>query len=135
MGITQYSFERLEVWQEAMQLAARVYQITKTFPKDEWYGIVSQMRRAAASIPANIAEGRGRFSKKEQVQFFYNARGSLYELLTFLKLVLQLDYLKQSDYLEAEMLCNSVLGKLSGLINAMKVSIPSPFTLHPSPSR
>jgi len=134
MGEGNYSFERLTVWQDAMELVERVYQVTKDFPKDEIYGMTNQIRRAVTSIPVNIAEGRGRYHKKEQAQFFYNARGSLYEVITFLKIAMRLGYLSNDKALQIDKECQQILGKLSGLINAMKTT-PSPFTLNPSPSR
>ena len=133
MGEGNYSFQRLEVWRDTMDLVRLIYQLTATFPKEESYGIVAQLRRAAVSIPANIAEGRGRFHKKEQVQFFYNARGSLYEVVTLLMLSTALGFLDQSGYIRVDEACQKALAKLSGLINSLKAS-PPPFTLHPSPA-
>ncbi len=134
-GEGKTGFERLEVWQQSMKLTKDIYQLTRTFPKEEQYGLISQLQRAAVSIPANIAEGRGRFHKKEQVQFFYNARGSLYEVMTLLKLSVQLNYVTQHSHQETETLCLQILGKLSGLINSMKGHFPSPSTLDPTPSQ
>ncbi len=72
----------LVVWQEARSLAKLVYELTKRFPPDEVYGLSSQMKRAAVSIPSNIAEGFGRASAKEKNQFYYVANGSLVEVET-----------------------------------------------------
>ncbi len=72
----------LKVWQEAMKLAKVVYKLTSAFPKEEVYGLVSQMRRAAVSVPSNIAEGAARASSREFTQFLYIALGSLSELET-----------------------------------------------------
>ena len=80
MGIM--TFKDLKVWQEAMMLVEMIYLKTKTFPKEEIYGLTSQIRRAAVSIPANIAEGNGRKSRKEYLQFLSIANGSLSELET-----------------------------------------------------
>ena len=82
----------LIVSQRAMNLVIHVYRFTKTFPKEETYGLVSQMRRAAVSIPSNIAEGKGRFSRKELIQFLLNARGSLLELETQIEIARTLGY-------------------------------------------
>jgi len=76
------SHKDLIVWQRAMQLVVDVYRSTKSFPREETHGLISQMRRAAVSIPSNIAEGKGRYSRKELSQFLLNARGSLLELET-----------------------------------------------------
>jgi four helix bundle protein len=80
------SYRDLRVWQEAMTLAEICYELTRRFPKDELFGLTSQIRRAASSVPANIAEGYGRASRKEYVQFLYIAQGSLKELETHLLL-------------------------------------------------
>jgi four helix bundle protein len=87
----------LVAWQEAMHLAKRVYQVTALFPKEELYGLVSQMRRAAVSVPSNIAEGAGRGSDREFKQFLMIARGSLSELETQLLLAQELGFLEDAD--------------------------------------
>ncbi len=74
------SFKDLDAWKEGHRLVLEVYRLTKKFPKDELFALVSQMRRAAVSITSNIAEGFGRHSFREKVQFFYIARGSTIEL-------------------------------------------------------
>jgi four helix bundle protein len=78
------SYRDLRVWQEAVNLVETCYHLTKTFPKEEIYGITSQIRRASVSIPANIAEGYGRKTRGEYIQFLYMAQGSLKELETHL---------------------------------------------------
>jgi four helix bundle protein len=78
------SFEELEVWQKAHHLALETYRVTDKFPDRERYGIVSQVRRSAASVPADIAEGFGRRTTKELLQFLVNANGSLEETRYFL---------------------------------------------------
>ncbi len=80
------SYQDLKVWQEAMNLAEECYRVTKQFPKEETYGMISQIRRASVSIPANIAEGYGRRTRGEYIQFLYIAQGSLKELETHLLL-------------------------------------------------
>ena len=81
------SYQELEVWKVAMDLATECYRVTKAFPKDELFGMTSQIRRSAASIPANIAEGQGREHKKEFLSYVSIARGSLKELETHLLLL------------------------------------------------
>jgi four helix bundle protein len=71
------SFRDLRVWQEAMKLAREVSRVTANFPKHELYGLTQQIRRAAVSVPSNVAEGKGRYSDKEFAHFLFNARGSL----------------------------------------------------------
>jgi four helix bundle protein len=80
------SYRDLKVWQMSMDLAELCYRTTRTFPKDELYGMTSQVRRAAASVPANIAEGHGRNSRGEYIQFLRVTQGSLKELETYLLL-------------------------------------------------
>jgi four helix bundle protein len=88
----------LIVWQKAMDLVESVYGETACFPREETYGLTSQIRRAAASVPANIAEGQGRRLPKEFLYFLANARGSLLELDTHLELALRLRYLNADKY-------------------------------------
>lgn len=130
LGQNEFTFERLEVWQDAMKLAKLAYQATKKFPRDEEYGMSSQLRRASVSVPANIAEGRGRFHLKDQIQFFHTARGSLYEMVTLIKLAAEQRYIDQSSQTELEVLCENTLKKLNGLISALKTS--PPITYHPN---
>ena len=85
-------YRDLEVWQKAMGLVVDIYKVTHVFPKNEMYGIVSQMQRSAVSIPANIAEGKGRQSLKEFLQFLSVANGSLTELETYVLIAEQLGY-------------------------------------------
>ena len=116
------NYRNLIAWQKAKTLALDVYRCTRGFPKDEVYGLSSQMRRAAVSVPSNIAEGKGRRSHKELVQFLYHARGSLLELETQLSIAHDLLYidLQAFERLESEM---QELGRiLNGLINRFQVT-------------
>jgi len=90
----------LNVWKEAMNLAKGIYSLTKHFPKEEIHGLVSQMRRAAVSIPSNIAEGAARDSHKEFIRFLYTSLGSLAELETQLLLSKELGFAKDSEIYE-----------------------------------
>ena len=87
------SYRNLEVWQKAMDLVVKCYQIAKSFPKSEIYGLTSQLQRAAVSIPSNIAEGRERQYKKEFIQHLSIAYGSLAELETHILIAERLNYL------------------------------------------
>ncbi len=91
------SYEDLKVWQKSMDFTAMIYRTTKAFPKDERFGLVSQMRRAAISIPSNIAEGKGR-SDRDFARFLLQARGSGWELETQLQLALRLGYLSAEQF-------------------------------------
>lgn len=100
---TIQSFEELRVWQEAQNLAVNVYRETKDFPKEEVFGITSQIRRAVSSISANIAEGFGRKTPKDKLHFYVIAYGSLLETKNFLHLSARLDYIdekKTKDLIE-----------------------------------
>lgn len=91
------SYKDLEIYIESLKIAKDVYMITKSFPKDETYGMRDQIRRAVASVGANIAEGFGRFHFKDKLVFFYNARGSLYETMHFVELAHEVGYIGGSE--------------------------------------
>lgn len=90
-------FEDMTVWQDAQELAVMVYQITKSFPKDELYSLTNQIRRAASSVSANIAEGFGRGTDKDKSHFYHIALGSLLETKNFIYLASRLKYMNQID--------------------------------------
>ncbi|MFD0751904.1 four helix bundle protein [Mucilaginibacter calamicampi] len=95
---TEYKkYTELNVWIEARKLTNSIYIITKSYPKEEQFGLTNQMRRCSVSIPSNIAEGCGRNHKKDSLQFFYVSRGSLYELETQLYLSHDLGFLNISQ--------------------------------------
>ena len=87
-------FRNLEIWQEAHKLALEIYNISKLFPKDEMYGLTSQIRRATVSVALNIAEGYGRYHYLEEINFLFNARGSITEVQSCLLLSKDLKYVK-----------------------------------------
>lgn len=109
------SYTDLLVWQEAMSLAEDIYRVTRAFPKEELYGLVSQMRRAAVSIPSNVAEGQGRRTRGEFLQFLGQARGSLAELGTQVALARRLSLLPFTDNRDLE----QQIGKTGRLLNAL----------------
>ena len=92
------SWKDLEVWKVSHNAVLQVYQLTKSFPSDERFRLIDQLCRAAASVPANIAEGKGRSSLREYVQFLSIARGSVEEVKYFLLLARDLSYLEQQAY-------------------------------------
>lgn len=96
------NYKDLIVWQKAIDLATWIYNLTSIFPKEELYGIVSQMRRAAVSIPSNIAEGQSRQHKTEFIQFLSIAKGSLSELETQLIISGRLKYISENDLNEGK---------------------------------
>ncbi len=91
-------YKKLNVFQKAHDLAVAVYKATRKFPKDEIFGLTSQMRRCAVSIPSNIVEGYGRNGVKDKLQFYYIARGSLNELEYQLQLAYELGYFSEAEY-------------------------------------
>ncbi|MCZ8353624.1 MAG: four helix bundle protein [Cyclobacteriaceae bacterium] len=92
------TYQDLDVWQQNRILVKMVYQHSQVFPKEEQFGLTQQIRKSAISIPSNIAEGCGRNHTKDSLQFFYIARGSIYELETQLILANDLNYLKEDSY-------------------------------------
>ncbi len=92
------SYTDLDVWKKSRTLVKDIYLLTKDFPKDEMYGLSSQMKRCAVSVPSNISEGHGRNHAKDTLQFFYISRGSLYELETQLFLSLDLEFIKKESF-------------------------------------
>jgi len=112
-------FRDLVVWQKSMQLAVTVYDLTKHFPREEIYGLTSQMRRSAVSIPSNIAEGQGRANPAEFRQFVSIARGSNCELQTQLELALALKLVDPASINSAQQLSEEVRKMLYGLISSL----------------
>jgi four helix bundle protein len=113
------SHRELIVWQRSIQLVIHLYQVTKALPKEETYGLISQIRRAATSIPANIAEGQGRRLAGEYQHFLGIARGSLWELDTHLEISFQLGYLNKEQYWECREKMDEVGRLLNGLLRAL----------------
>jgi len=119
VSVVLKSYRDLEVWQKAMDLVVICYQMTKNFPKNEIYGLTGQLRRAAISIPANIAEGRQRRHSKEFLQFLYIAYSSLAELETHVQIAERLNYINEKQNRE-------VLDKtaeLGKMLNGLQKSI------------
>ena len=117
---TSGSFRDLRVWQAGMKLAREVCSATATFPRPELYGLTQQIRRAAVSVPSNVAEVKGRHSDKEFAHFLCNARGSLLELETQLILAEELEYLSAAEGKCLLALAECVGRALSGLINSLR---------------
>jgi four helix bundle protein len=113
-----YSFENLLVWQKSRVLAKEIYKLTSTFPKEELFGITSQMRRCSISIPSNLAEGSSRRTKKDKARFTEIAFGSGLELLNQLIIALDLNYIEESKYLEIRIKLQEVTFLLDALQKA-----------------
>jgi len=110
------TYKDLIVWQKSMQLVTDVYKTTKTYPKDELFGLVSQMRKSAVSIPSNIAEGHGRRSIKVLIHFLSISLGSSLELETQIIISKNLDYIIDTDFNRLQALNEEVIKMLNGLI-------------------
>ncbi|AVO75206.1 four helix bundle protein [Megasphaera elsdenii] len=117
------SFRDLIVWQKAMRLARETYCLVKLLPMEERYALSDQMRRAAVSIPSNIAEGQSRNTKKEFIQFLHIAKGSNSELMTQFLLCLDFEYLKKEEIQKVMKLCTEIDGLLGGLIKSLKTNL------------
>lgn len=112
------NYQELIAWQRAMDLVESVYRTSSTFPKEEVYGLTSQVRRASISVPSNIAEGQGRSTTRDFLHFLCVAQGSLKELETQILIAQRLGYLAHPDALLDQVL--AVARLLSGLINSLK---------------
>jgi four helix bundle protein len=117
------SFVDLKVWQKGMELVPEIYRLTEKLPKQEDYGLTAQIRRAAVSIPTNIAEGHGRQHTGEFLQYLSIARGSLAELQTLLILTLHLNYLREEQVNLADSLITDVRMLLFGLMRRLQAKV------------
>jgi four helix bundle protein len=117
------NYKKLGAWQNADELTVQIYQVTRQFPDEEMYGITSQLRRAAYSVPANIAEGAGRESNADYLRYLSTARGSLAETEYFLHLANRLHYLSESDWKQFTKLVNQTFAALGGLMKAVRESL------------
>lgn len=118
--MTVQSYRDLIVWQKSMDLVVQVYQVSKLFPKDELFGLTSQIRRAAISVPSNIAEGYGRLHRKEYLNHLSIARGSLLEAETQLQIAVRLEYLTREQAMPAWSIMQEVGRMLRALIDSLR---------------
>lgn len=109
------SHKDLIVWQKSIQLSIEIYKLTDRFPKEEIYGLTSQMRRAAVSVPSNLAEGKNRGTKKDFVQFLRISKGSLAELETQIEISKQIHKKLNFDYTQSDILISEI-GKMLNVI-------------------
>jgi len=114
-------YKDLIVWQKAMDLVSALYDVTEAFPKRETYSLTDQMRRAAVSVPSNIAEGQAHYSNREFRHFLRHSRGSLAELETQVLIAQRRNYLSESQAVELMKRADEVGRILSGLITSLKV--------------
>jgi|TARA_B110000908_G_C9875042_1_gene280057 four helix bundle protein len=119
-------YYNLDVWVESRLLSVKIYNLTKNFPKEEQFGLTSQIRRCSISVPSNIAEGCGRNTPKDTIRFLYIARGSLYELETQLFLSSDLGFIKKSeldDVLEHVVVCKKLINGFIKYYNKLAANI------------
>lgn len=114
------SYRDLIVWQKSIRLVKNIYVATKSFPKEELYGLTNQLKRCAVSIPSNIAEGYGRNSTGDYKRFLHVAVGSLYELQTQIETSFQLKYLDKANFESITVLCTEIDKMLYALIQKVK---------------
>lgn len=107
------SYKELLVWQKSMALVTNIYSMVKNFPKEEQYGLTSQIKRCAVSIPSNIAEGWGRFSRKDYIRFLRTSRGSLFELETQTLISKNLNFIHNSEEID------SSITEISKMLNSL----------------
>jgi len=113
-------FSDLEVWKKAHSFTIGIYTITKRFPKDERFGLIDQIRRAASSIGANIAEGFGRYHSNDKIRFIYNSRGSISECMNHVHLAKGLEYIDENTLIALIRELNEMRMMLNGLTRAMR---------------
>lgn len=111
------SYRDLIVWQKSMELVPMIYKLTETFPKTEIYGLISQIKRCAVSIPSNIAEGSRRGTRKDFRNFLLNAFGSGAELETQLEIAKMLSFTDKKEFEEAESVLNEIMKMLNKMIS------------------
>jgi four helix bundle protein len=112
------NYKNLDAWKLSMELVKDIYLLTKSYPKEELFALCSQTKRAAISIPSNIAEGLGRQYKKDTLQFLHIARGSVYELETHLNVALMVEIIDPAQFNITNNALETVLKLLNGLINS-----------------
>ena len=123
--MSQSSYKDLIAWQKGMELVAMVYDATEAFPSHELFGLVSQLRRAAVSIPSNIAEGKAHYSNRDFVRFLRHARGSLAEIETQLLIAQRRKYFPETTATKLSQRLDELGRILSGLINSLKEHEPT----------
>lgn len=124
--MSQSSYKDLIAWKKGMELVAMIYDATERFPSNEQFGLVSQLRRAAVSVPSNIAEGKAHYSNRDFVRFLRHARGSLAEIETQILIAQQRKYLSDPTVIKLTDRLDELGRILSGLINSLNNREPTP---------
>ena len=115
-----FNFEKLQIWNDARKLVKEVYKITANFPREEQFGLINQLRRAAVSILLNLAEGANRSSKKEKIRFYEMSHTSLDEVVAGFYVALDLEYINQSDFDKIYQLLRVQAARTVALKNSIK---------------
>ncbi len=110
------NYKTLDAWKQSMQLVKEVYLLTKTFPKEELYGLTPQIKRASVSVPCNTAEGKGRNYKKDTIKFLHISRGSLYEVETLLNIAVMVEIISEAVFNRISPLIDKCMQLVNGLI-------------------
>lgn len=121
----EYQFEKLNAWQESRKMVLAVYQLLKKFPSEERFALCDQLRRAAISVPSNIAEDNGRMAVKEQIHFLEIAFGSVMEIYCQLQLAVDLGYISDEDFKQVKPLIYNTSKLISGLRSSKVASLTS----------
>ncbi len=114
------SYKELNAWISSMDMVKEIYQLTGSYPKEEMFGLTSQTKRAAVSIPCNIAEGLGRNFKKDSIQFLHISRGSAYEVETLLSIAVMTDLINNEAYDRINQMIEKTIRLINGLINYLE---------------
>ena len=117
------NYKKLEVWTLSLEIVKEIYRLTKLYPIDERYGLISQTCKAAVSIPCNIAEGMGRNYKKDTIQFLHVSRGSAYEVETLLNIAQMIDIIDEKTYDRINKKLESNLRLINGFIKYLEQKI------------
>ena len=120
----EYQFEKLNAWQESRKMVVAVYQLLKKFPSEERYALCDQLRRAAISVPSNIAEGNGRIALKEQIHFLEIAFGSVIEVYCQLQIDKDLNYITEEEFNQIKPVIYNTSKLISGLRSSKVASLP-----------
>ena len=114
----QFSFEKLNVWEDSKELVKIIYKITNQFPEEEKFGLISQLRRASISVSSNLAEGSSRITNKDKAHFTTMSFSSLMEVLNQIIIAKELDLINEDDYI----IIREYVGKISNKLNALRKS-------------
>lgn len=115
------NYKELQVWKKSHEITLEIYKITKVFPKEELFGLVSQLRRSSVSVPTNIAEGSGRFTQKDFASFLQISLGSCQEVEYLILLSKEINYIKETDFNQLEKSIGEIKAMLISLIKKVRL--------------